>query len=43
MMFINMPAPAPAEPTTKPGTREREKEKGPWNPTKPRVNPTPKA
>lgn len=36
-----MPAPAPAEPTTKPGTKE--KEKGPWTPPAPKVNPTPKA
>ncbi len=38
-----MPAPAPAEPITKPGTKEREREKGPWNPPAPKVNPTPKA
>ncbi len=43
MITVNMPAPAPAVPTTRPGTREREKEKGPWSPTAPKVNPTPKA
>ena len=41
--MIQSNQPAPAEPVTKPGTKEKEKQDNPWRPPSPKVDPTPKA